>query len=75
MCDPCARVRARVSRVCPGSPRCLFTGTVLYTDAPSGLQEIRSSGRRAAARDAIASRSVPSGGLRPLLPSAKSEAF
>ena len=24
LCDPCARV----SRVCPGSPRCLFTGTV-----------------------------------------------
>ena len=39
LCDPCARVRARVSLVCPGSPRCLFTGTVLYTDAPSGLQE------------------------------------
>ena len=30
-CDPCARVRARVSRVsrvCPGSPRCLFTGAL-----------------------------------------------
>ena len=27
LCDPCARV-SRVSRVCPGSPRCLFTGTV-----------------------------------------------
>ena len=26
LCDPCARV----SRVCPGSPRCLFTGTVQY---------------------------------------------
>ena len=29
-CDPCARVRPCVpcvSRVCPGSPRCLFTGT------------------------------------------------
>ena len=31
LCDPCARVRPCVpcvSRVCPGSPRCLFTGTV-----------------------------------------------
>jgi hypothetical protein len=30
-CDPCALVRLRVpcvSCVCPGSPRCLFTGTV-----------------------------------------------
>ena len=30
LCDPCARVRPCVpcvSRVCPGSPRCLFTGT------------------------------------------------
>ena len=30
LCVPCARVRPRVpcvSRVCPGSPRCLFTGT------------------------------------------------
>ena len=25
----CARV-SRVSRVCPGSPRCIFTGTVQY---------------------------------------------
>jgi len=25
LCHPCARVCARVSRVCPGSPRCLFT--------------------------------------------------
>ena len=25
----CARV-SRVSRVCPGSPRCLFTGTRLF---------------------------------------------
>jgi hypothetical protein len=24
LCDPCARVSVRVSRVCPGSPRCLF---------------------------------------------------
>ena len=29
----CARV-SRVSRVCPGSPRCLFTGTVLYRTVP-----------------------------------------
>ena len=28
----CARVS--VSRVCPGSPRCLFTGTVLYVLYP-----------------------------------------
>ena len=26
LCDPCVRVCACVSRVCPGSPRCLFTG-------------------------------------------------
>ena len=33
LCVPCARVRPRVpcvSRVCPGSPRCHFTGTVQY---------------------------------------------
>ena len=28
---PCVRVCACVSRVCPGSPRCLFTGTVPHT--------------------------------------------
>ena len=28
LCDPCVRVCACVSRVCPGSPRCLLTGTV-----------------------------------------------
>ena len=27
LCDPCARVRPCVPCVCPGSPRCLFTGT------------------------------------------------
>ena len=28
LCPPCVRVCACVSRVCPGSPRCLFTGNV-----------------------------------------------
>ena len=41
-CDPCALVRPRVpcvSRVCPGSPRCLFTGTgiVSYIEPVASL--------------------------------------
>ena len=37
LCDPCdhrVSVCARVSRVCPGSPRCLFTGSGLTHCGP-----------------------------------------
>ena len=34
LCPPCVRVCACVSRVCPGSPRCLFTGTELTESKP-----------------------------------------
>ena len=51
----CACV-SRVSRVCPGSPRCLFTGTVC-TVRSSRADEWGGSGRRQRA-EALAERSV-----------------
>ena len=54
LCDPCARVRPCVpcvSRVCPGSPRCLFTGVFLLcgfnadsNEPRNGMPEARNMG-------------------------------
>ncbi len=44
LCDPCALVRPRVpcvSRVCPGSPRCLFIGTVCVPAPPGVFLPVR----------------------------------
>jgi hypothetical protein len=56
VCVPlCVRV-SRVSRVCPGSPRCLFTGTVfqkeLDTPGESSLEAGKFSGSLACANEA-----------------------
>ena len=53
LCDPCARVRPCVpcvSRVCPGSPRCLFTGTCFQTVFTTFSRTFISGGKRDAVR-------------------------